>query len=85
MVQPWACAWHSHARARGLFTARVYYWQTCPPGYPDFSEKLAKKNLTEKGGSPPPLNGPKIQKFFAASGIFFGVFHPKKTVFDPKS
>ena len=28
-IQPCAYALHSHARARGLFTAPVYYWQTC--------------------------------------------------------
>ena len=59
----------------------------CPlGGYPprglngqDFSVKLAKKNLTDKGGYP------RKSKNFSPQAAFFGVFHPKNTVFGPKS
>ena len=51
-----------------------------PPGPPrtQFLGKVNEEKLTEKGGTPPPpLNGPKIQKKFAAAA-FFGCFLPKK-------
>ena len=33
LIYLFTCAWLCHARARGLFTARVYYWQTCSQGW----------------------------------------------------
>ena len=53
-----------------------------PPGAlrTRFFCKVSEKFLTDKGGTPPPLKGRKIQKFFAASGIFW-CFSPKKHCF----
>ena len=31
MALPRTCAWHCHARAHGVFTALVYFRQTCNP------------------------------------------------------
>ena len=59
-----------------------------PPPGPQrtrFFCKVSEKNLTEKGGTPPPpLTDPK-SKNFSPQAVFFGVFHPKNTVFGPKS
>ena len=67
MAMPWACAWYSHGRvhsivhahARGLFTARVYYWQTCPPPLPSTGHSGALYFRTEgfQGGVPYLDNG----------------------------
>ena len=41
LVKPCTCAWYSHEQARGVFTARVYYWQTCGgEGGPFWSKKF---------------------------------------------
>ena len=57
-----------------------------PPGglRTRFFCKVSEKNLTDKGGTPPPLTDAK-SKNFSPQAAFFGVFHPKNTVFDPKS
>ena len=57
-----------------------------PPGglRTRFFCKVSEKNLTDKGGTPPPLTDAKSKKF-SPQAAFFGVFHPKNTVFDPKS
>ena len=51
-----------------------------PPPGPQrtrFFCKVSEKNLTDKGGTPPPLNRRKIQKIFAASGHFLVFFTQK--------
>ena len=50
----------------------------------DFSVKLAKKLNGQGGYPPPPLTDAKSKKI-SPQAAFFGVFHPKNTVFDPKS
>ena len=51
-----------------------------PPPGPQrtrFFCKVSEKNLTEKGGTPPPpLTDPK-SKNFSPQAVFFGVFRPK--------
>ena len=57
-----------------------------PPGAlrTRFFCKVSEKKLNGQGGYPPPLTDAK-SKIFSPQAAFFGVFHPKNTVFDPKS
>ena len=80
------CNWGSHYKGRlqNLQSRKVSVRGVPPPTQglngQDFSVKLAKE-----GGSPPPsLTDPNSKKI-APQAAFFGVFHPKNTVFGPKS